>query len=231
MVPKKEGSMLRLSWLVVLVMLVLVGCCKKEEGAPPEKGPEAAEAAKPEKAGPFADFDLDAVKTKLQGAWVIRNQAWEVRGNQVTIFDGQKEKTEELEIVSPCKIGLVTKTERGSSTDYLKYTSDGEKLYVGMGNAGVRHKDAIVACGFNAVLVHKEDKCTAFKQGFRGDWESEPAECGIEKRGEDEFFNFKAGMTRGSLKIMRNALLSAQMERNVAEKVASFEEAKGKLKK
>jgi hypothetical protein len=214
---------------VALVLFVAVAGCKKEEAAAPDK-PVAAEAAKPDKAGPFADFDLGSVQSKLQGAWVIRGQAWEVSGDQVKIFDGEKEKARKLEIVSPCQIGLVNKTERGTSTDYLKYTTDGEKVFVGMGNAGMRQGDKIVACGFNATLVHQGDKCTAFKQGMRGDWESEPGECKIEKKGEEEIFTFKAGMARGGLKIAGDALFSAQMEKNVAEKVASYEEAKAKLK-
>ena len=211
--------MIRRFWFVALILFAVVAGCKKEEAVAPDK-PGAAETAKPEKASPFADFDLGAV---------IRNHAWEVNGNQVKIFDGQKERTRKIEIVTPCTIGLVNKTERGTSTDYLKFTSDGEKIFVGMGNAGVRKGDVIVACGFNATLVYQGDKCTAFKQGLRGDWESEPGECSIEKRGEDEIFTFKAGMARGGLKIAGDALLSTRMENNVAEKVASYEEAKAKL--
>ena len=216
--------------LAVLALFVVVAGCKKEEAAP--AGETKAEAPKPEKkAGPFAGFNLDDVKNRLQGAWVIRGQAWEVSGDQIKIFDGKEEKTRKLEIVAPCKIGLVNKTERGTSTDFLKYTTDGEKVYVGMGDAGIRQGDKIVACGFNAVLVHAGDKCTAFKEDFRGGWKDEPGECKIEKKGEDEMFIFKAGMARGGLKIAGDALLSGQMEGNVAEKAASYEEAKAKLAK
>ena len=216
-------------FLVALALFVAVAGCKKEEAAAPDQ--PKAEAAKPEKAGPFADFDLGAVKKSLQGAWVIRGQAWEVSGDQIKIFDGKEEKTRKLEIVAPCKIGLTNKTERGTSTDFLKYTTDGEKVFVGMGDAGVRQGNKIVACGFNAVLVHEGDKCTAFKEDFRGGWKDEPGECKIEKKGEEEMFIFKAGMARGGLKIAGDALFSGQMEKNVAEKVASYEEAKAKLKK
>jgi hypothetical protein len=217
-------------FLAVLALFVAAAGCKKEEAAP--AGETKAEAPKPEKkSGPFADFDLDLVKKRLQGAWVIRGQAWEVSGDQIKIFDGKEEKTRKLEVVAPCKIGLTNKTERGTSTDFLKYTTDGEKVFVGMGNAGIRQGDKIVACGFNAVLVHAGDKCTAFKEDFRGGWKDEPGECKIEKKGEEEMFIFKAGMSRGGLKIAGDALLSGQMEKNVAEKVASYEEAKAKLAK
>ena len=217
-------------FLVVLALSVAAAGCKKEEAAP--AGETKAEAPKPEKkSGPFAEFDLDSVKNRLQGAWVIRGQAWEISGDQVKIFDGKEEKTRILEIVAPCKIGLTNKTERGTSTDFLKYTTDGEKVYVGMGDAGIRRGDKIVACGFNAVLVHSGDKCTAFKEDFRGGWKEEPGECKIEKKGEDETFIFKAGMARGGLTIAGDALFSGQMKGNVAEKFASYDEAKAKLKK
>lgn len=217
-------------FLVVLALFVAAAGCKKEEAAP--AGETKAEAAQPEKkSGPFAEFNLDDVKNRLQGAWVIRGQAWEVSGDQVKIFDGKEEKTRKLLIVAPCKIGLENKTERGTSTDFLKYTTDGEKVYVGMGDAGIRQGEKIVACGFNAVLVHSGDKCTAFKDDYRGAWKEEPGECKIEKKGEEEVFTFKAGMARGGLKIAGDALFSGQMETNVAEKVASYDEAKAKLKK
>jgi len=217
-------------FLSVLALFVIAAGCKKEEAAAPDQ--PKAEATKPEKkAGPFADFDLDLVKKRLQGAWVIRGQAWEIKGDQIKIFDGKEEKTRKLEIVAPCKIGVVTKTERGTTTDFLKYTTDGEKVYVGMGDAGIRQGDKIVACGFSAIVVHSGDKCTAFKQGMRGDWESEPGECKIEKKGEEEMFIFKAGRSGGGLKIAGDALFSGRMEKSVAEKMASYEEAKAKLKK
>lgn len=222
--------MIRHSFPVILAALVLAVGCKKEETTP--AGETKAEAVQPEKkSGPFADFDLDSVKKRLQGAWVIRGQAWEISGDQIKIFDGKEEKTRKLEIVAPCKIGLVNKTERGTTTDFLKYTTDGEKVYVGMGNAGVRQGDKIAACGFNAVLVHSGDKCTAFKEDFHGGWKDEPGECKIEKKGEEEMFVYKAGMARGGLKIAGDALLSGQMEGNLAEKAASYEEAKAKLVK
>lgn len=223
----------RMKLTALLIPLALAACSKKDEGSPigaPKTVDEAPKAA----SGPFAEFgDNAAILNKWQGAWVVESgalgnyEAWEVKGNQVTSFDGKTEKTRELEIHAPCAGKVVEKSAGGSSSSGLTFVFDGDTLHTGMGAAGLKQGDKILACGSGQIFVFDGKSCTAHQESF-GRWETKPTECKLDG---GSFTAKRAGMgDMSSTFLVEGAILmSEQMKGNKVEKATSFDDAKAKL--
>lgn len=198
--------------------------------------------------GPHTGFDLEAIRGKLQGTWLVGGTAfssipkiWHVSGDSVTQVDTAGKKSEHtLQLLAPCYAKM---SDIGtSSATYVHFVFDGETLYQGLGNSGVVAGDTSVGCMSAAVYVHKGDKCTSWKQKSfprKGEamFESEPGECGYEGEGDDKlFFGDDTNSKRkiyGKQKLpvrMGDALMTKQMSGNKAEKVESLDVAIAKQK-
>lgn len=170
---------------------------------------------------PFEAYDLDALAAEFEGAWVVggrslgAREAWEVEGDEVRIYDGEEESRYAFEIVSPCQVAL--SDEEAGSTRYANFAYDGEALYSGLGAAGARAGDDIVACISAETYVLSGDDCTAWRERFGG-WEQEEGDCALD--GD----TFEAGDR--ALSASGDAFLSEQMENNRAEGFEAFENAK-----
>jgi hypothetical protein len=225
----------------LLIPLALAACGKKEEtpGAGSPKSIDEAPTGSPSKAAaasPFAEFgDNDAILKKWQGAWVIETgalghyEAWEVKGNQVTSFDGKAEKTRELSILAPCEGKVMEKSAGGgSSGSSITFVFDGDKLYTGMGDAGLKQGDKYLACGSGQIFVYDGKSCLAHQEMF-GRWEKpEATECKLDG-GKLTTKRTGMGDMKSTFLVEGNVLYSEQMKGNKVEKATSFADAKAKL--
>lgn len=234
----------RIVFAAAVIPLVFTAGCDKEnaqnepESAPKatageaeEPAPEGSEPKEPSgpsvdvaAGGPFEDYDLSPLGRKLQGVWLVggstlgQKEAWKVEGSQVTIFDGEEEKTYHLEIVAPCR--LKVKDEDAGTAVYSTFTFDGDTLYKGLGSAGARIGDDVVACASGKYYVLSGDTCTEWKETF-GRWEKAEAECAA---GADGF-----ALGDRKLEAAGDAFVNQQMRGNKAESFDDFEAAREAL--
>jgi hypothetical protein len=223
--------------LQIAFLVVGLAACggKKDEPAGADKTSSTKPVEdKPAASGPFAEFgSTDDILKKFQGAWVLETgslghyEAWEVKGTKVTSWDGKKEQTRELQIDAPCAGQIVEKSNGGSSSNHMTFVFEGDKLHTGMGDAGIKKGDKILACGSGKIFVYDGKKCAAHANMF-GRWENDPTECKLEGT---KFTAKRPGMgdMSSELEIVGDLLLNEQMKRNKVEKAASFAEAKTKL--
>src|SRR5262249_43727183 len=166
----------------------------------------------------FADQKLDEIAKKLEGAWVVSGdagkEAWEVKGNVVTVVNKRETRPYALLITSSCTLEM---KRRDGASITSHFVLDGETLYTGLGDFGVTRKDGTaVACVSNGVYVLKKNKCDKY-MFLGGEWRGEPAKCSQSKDG------FEAGGdTGGRLKLYGNVFLSSEPAQVKAEKVADL---------
>jgi hypothetical protein len=219
------------------LVLACAACSKKTNEAPKattgSAAPKTMDTPKPKSDAPW-EFDAAAVQAKLQGAWVVKDQgylgsteAWEVKGDQVKMWDAKqdKETTATLVVKGPCLFDL---KEGGGSSSTSHYVLDGDTLHMGLGDAGVKIGDKVVACMSNGVFVLDGTKCTFYLDDF-GKWSPEEGTCSIDGT------NFKAANAsfhyEGSMPAHGNVFASDQLWNNPAPvKAASYDEAKTKAK-
>ena len=227
--------------LVVLLALGLLASCGKKKDSDSSSGdkpstdnPKAVGGDdKPAPSGPFAEFgDNDAILKKWQGSWVVETgmlghfEAWEVKGNQIKTYDGKAEGTKKLEIESPCSAKIVEKSGGGTSSTTAVFTFEGDQLHTGMGSAGLKKGDKILACGSGGIFVWDGKKCTAYEDHF-GKMEEKPTECTLEGStftAKNPSFDMKS-----TFEITGDVLMNQQMKGNKVEKASSFDDAKAKL--
>lgn len=221
----------------ILLAASLLAACggKKDDAGGGGTSTGKTVETKPAATGPFADFgSTDDVLAKWQGAWVLETgsighyEAWEVKGTKVTSWDGKTEKVRDLEIDSPCDARVVEKGKDGSSSaDHVTFAFDGDRLYTGMGSAGMKKGDKILACAVGKTFVWDGKSCAAHENNF-GRWEQAATECKLEG---GKFIAKRPGMgdMKGELEVVGDVLLNQQMKGNKVEKAASFAEAKTKL--
>jgi hypothetical protein len=219
----------------MFMVFLLAGCDKKADEGKQESAPAAGKPeSRPASAGPFADFDMDAIKAKMKGVWVVggsvigTREAWDVQGSEVTVFNGSTEEKHQLELIAPCR-GKISQTESGAtSSTYFTFAFDGNDLYSGLGYAGVKQGDSLVACVSADIYTLKGGKCTRWKESVFGDkMESSDAECSL----ADDVFKVKTTTGESELKVKGNVLLNQQMEGNRAVKASDLADAKAKLGK
>lgn len=199
----------------------------------------AAAAAPLEGPGPHEGFDLKAIHAKLQGTWLIGGSAfsriphiWDVKGDLLTIVDGTGQSSEHtFRLLAPCH--MVT-ADGGGSRTWHKFVFDGDTLYSGLGNAGLKQGDTTVGCMAAGAYVLKGGTCTkwtkkAFAKAGTNPWESEPGECGYEADGKtffgDDTHSKRKTYGKERLDVVGAVLLTKQMAGNKAVKAESLEAA------
>ncbi|MCE9580001.1 MAG: hypothetical protein K8W52_43195 [Deltaproteobacteria bacterium] len=231
----------KLAIVLSLVAASNLAACKKKEGDGAASGAtkptESGEpAAKPVPSGPFGAWDMDGRKAAFQGAFVAPGgsigqwEAWNVEGTKVTIWDGTKEQTAELEITSPCEASITIKSADGSSSGTVShFTVEGGKLMTGLGNAGSRNGATAVACVSNKVVtLDASGACLEWEQDMfeKTKYKSGPGKCGFAKDGDKEVFKATVNGSESTLEIHGDAMYSTQIAQTHAEKVADFAAAK-----
>lgn len=233
--------MVRALWLAMVLFSVTgleTGCKKKEAGVAGSGGvaaPAGGQKVTPRKPAqtPYDSLvAMDEVWMKLQGTWLVGGSfgssipvIWDIRGDDVTVVgaNGSEEKAK-IELLAPCqaKIGSV----------YNQFVFDGDTLYAGLGFAGVRAGEAIVACFASGVFVHKDGKCQVHSRLFDR-LETRDAKCELRKTGTSESFaatdvNRQPNPIYGTeeMPLHGNVLMTNQMRDNKAERVADLAAAK-----
>lgn len=215
--------------------LVLVVACGSSKDADPKptsnKKPDPVMPDKPDTTpAAFKAWDLAARAKAWQGAWVVDHGgpalAIEVKGDQVTQWDGKAEKHLTFAVESPCSATFAEHKPDGSTeTITTSYTLKAGKVVTGLGDAGSRNGKTAVACVSNKILVLDDTgKCVAW-ESFMG-WKSEPAECGFSQKDGKEVFTAKVHGSDSTLQIDGDALMSEQLAGRSAPSFPDFAAAK-----
>lgn len=229
---------------ITLALCLCTAGCGTRDGEPPASNEEPAQA--PGQAtvavtppppdpisGPTGGHDLSQIKSKLEGAWVVggstigTKEAWDIKGNQVTIFDGKADKILELAILSPCSLKVTEKSAGGSSSTVKTFVFDGDTLYMGLGSAGLVRGDTVLGCMNGGVYVLDGGVCKKWKESMWGDgkWDSQDVTCERKKDGDADVFAAEGS----ELRPHGGVLMTRQMQGNQAEKLADFAAAKARL--
>jgi hypothetical protein len=222
-------------WIAIVVAVGVVGCGKKEEGTSETSAKPSAKAEAPKAASPFAEFgDTAAIARKLEGgAWLVggsslgQKEVWEVKGGDITVATTSGEKKLKLEVKSPCHLETIEESGGGRSSTTTHFVMDGDSLYAGLGDAGLKQGGDVLACVSNAVYTLKGGTCLRWDESMfdKGKWESKPAECAL----TGDVFEVK-GDYGSKLTVKGNVLFTEQMAANKAEKLPDLAAAKAKLK-
>ena len=193
---------------------------EKSEKAESKEGESAAAAVAEET--PFEKYDLESIAKAWQGNWIVPvsmagDSVWKIEGGKVTVYDGKEEKMLDFEIIAPCSLRRIEKTENGKTSSYTTFAVGNEKTFAGLGSAGVVTEKGAVVCTGGNVYELTESGCKEWKERF-GKWESSEAECSL----EDGTF------TVDSKKLQKTGevLVDKQMKGNEVKSHASFDEAK-----
>ncbi len=230
-------------WLTMalgLALLAFYGCNKETDSSTSgAAGSTINKQPKPATNGPFAAWDLPAIKAGWQGDWVVGGsvlgsyEAWDVKGDKVTIFNGKDEKTLDFVVTSPCTVKTIEKSAGGSSSTVHHFAMSGGKLYIGLGDAGLKKGSQAVACASNKVwTLDASGKCQQLEASMfeDGKWKPSPGDCKFKKDGDKDVFVLVNSGSESKLEVLGDILASLQMSRNVAQKFADFAAAKAALK-
>lgn len=205
-----------------------------------ERGGEVLFDYPPAGDGPHQGYDLEAIRAKLQGTWMVGGAAfgkvptiWDVRGDELTVIDPEGQRSEHtIQLLAPCYAKIADKGK--SSATYVHYVFDGDTLYQGLGNAGRVDGDKTIGCMSAAAYVLEGDSCTRWvKKSFprKGEpmWDKEPGDCGYEEGtvfyGDDTKSKRKIyGKQKLPVKV-GSALMTRQMQGNRARRMGSLDEA------
>jgi hypothetical protein len=182
---------------------------------------------------PYDDAELRRIRGRWQGAWVIRSgpigklEAWSVEGDQVTISDGSRSERYRLEVVAPCKAGLVSETALGATTNYFSFAFDGEQLYAGASRAGIRQGDSIVACSLSGLVTWTEKRCSHWEKSLDEEWSRTSLSCSVREEEAKRHFVVERSSGPESYRIDGALLIHPLFDRGryLARRAASFKEA------
>ncbi|MCA9677691.1 MAG: hypothetical protein H6709_24080 [Kofleriaceae bacterium] len=222
---------------------LLATACKKDGDKPgpaaekaADRGAAKAPPAPPAPSGPFAAWDMAARRAAFDGAFVTPGgslgswEAWDLHGTKATVYDGKADKELELAVLSPCEVKLTEHLPDGSSSGMVAhYTLQDGALITGLGDAGARKGKAAIACISNTVFeLDEAGTCTEWKADMfeDGKYKAAPATCGWQTEGDQELFVATVHGSESKLQVHGDALMTDQLARVHAEKVADFAAAK-----
>jgi hypothetical protein len=224
--------------------LALTACKKEEKAASSTATPKVGDPATskdPTEVKPEApkskvpwSTDYSALTNKLQGAWVMQDvgslgsiQAWNVEGTKVTMYDPRKksEQVGELTFDAPCDVTMTVKTADGSEGWGATLAIVGDTVHLGLGSAGTKSGDEVIACMGRGVYYLKGTECSRWSEHF-GEWETEKATCSV----DDKSFKGKVGEeSEDELRFLApNVLMTDQLDGNKPEKLPDWAAAKAK---
>lgn len=168
---------------------------------------------------PYAAAELQALRARWQGAWVIasgelgQKEAWLIEGDEVTISDGKSDRRYRFEVVAPCKAGLTSE----GATHHFNFAFDGDQLYAGTTTAGVKRGDDIVACTLSGVYTHVEGRCARWEQHplREHEWKQTALNCSVrDEQGQQDFVAEDPVFGPQRLRIAANLLSHPILERD-----------------
>lgn len=218
--------------LLLCVSLLACGGTKDESAAlakPTTVKPEP----KPDPNEPFAALgSKDDVLNKWQGAWTVEVEigefeAWEIKGNKLTTWDGKQERAMEFQIDTPCSGQRID----GSGASFVTFVFDGDKLHLGK-DAGIKKGNLLLACREGKAFLWDGKRCTAQRFSFEHKIDL-AAECRVESDTFVAVYPSPPVDVTADFAIDGNRLksppTSPHKEGFRVEKAASFTEAKTKL--
>jgi hypothetical protein len=219
----------RSAWWIVVA---LVACSKHSHRAHGRSIAVGMLAERKVAANPPWPIDNAALLARLQGAWVMTDEqqvgsiaAWEVRGNHVTIWDARTQEEESAKLVfdAPCQYQL--HFDRGYTTG--RFVFDGTNLHLGLGDAGVKLGDKIIACTEIGGVRVSGTTCT-FDFQYEDTWMSDPAKCSLS--GDALTIRIPRADYDPELTVHGSVLADDQLWPNMPVHVSSYDEAKAKAK-
>lgn len=225
--------MIRIATLTMALGLAAAGCGKKDETpstpATADKAAPGTPAAPTKKATPWDAYDLDAELARLEGTWQVRTSAggrtadtWVINGDQVTITrpDGTT-ALGKLVMPMPGQLGVKT----GDMTSYYAFARDGDTLWIGLGDGGVKVGDRYYIGADRGVVAFDGTTCRYHgkKLGFGGPAEFEApvdVKCALQTAGDQTVLHYqvprfmKAGeFDDQQVRVVGTALMNEQLER------------------
>ena len=225
--------------ILMFASLLAASACKKDKAAgdPPNAAPgqpaaaPAVEVSASKMPAEFQSWDVASRAKAWQGAWVTEQSlgfptALEVKGTQLTTWDGKAEKHLEFELESPCSAKLIEKQNGGESSTISHFTIKNGALVAGLGDAGSRKGKAAIACVSNQIFTLDDaGTCLAWSSDF-GRWKSEPGKCGFAQKDGKDVFTATANGSESTLVIDGDAMMSQQLATSSAKSYPDFAAAK-----
>jgi hypothetical protein len=214
-------------WLIVVA---LAACSKHHHRQTGRSLAVGMLAERPVPPNPPWPIDTPALLARLQGAWVMRDEqelgavaAWEVRGDRVTIWDAKTRQQVAARIVfdAPCEYQL--HFDDGYTTG--RFVFDGTTLHLGLGDAGVKLGDRLVACTEIGGVVVSGTTCT-FHYQYEDAWLNYSVEC--TQSGNALSIHIARADYDPELTLHGNVLADDQLWESTPLHVASYAEAKAK---
>jgi hypothetical protein len=216
-----------------LLAALLLGGCNKDDNPTPKPSGERTNEPEPQTPknapqGPFAGFDFAAALAQWQGVWTLpgplgQTLVWKIDGNELVEFDGERERTYEFSLYSPCQVMFTDPV--AAVTNYTTFVVVDGTLRIGHTAAGTVVDDAIIACIGGKIYVLRDDECREWTEIF-DDWKSTPVECKVEGEGDDRRLVTPLDTIRF---VSDTALASDAILGNVATKVEDYAAAKAAL--
>jgi hypothetical protein len=194
-----DARCFRLEFVFLSISLaVLGGGCGKSD----DSGATPTVTRVKEGPGPTGDTTLitkverDKIVATLQGRWLVPgrvtddpskpspmglNTVWEITGEKLVTWDGEKEQAGRIEIVAPCLARVFH--DEGDGHESFSY----ETLHVGGGtfvrgkNVAYRRGDSVMGClSHGAVFVHQNGACLTWDHPRAAAGKGTKADCRVE---------------------------------------------------
>jgi hypothetical protein len=220
------------NWWLIVVALASCSSSKRHHRQTGRALAVGKLAERPIPPNPPWPIDTPALLARLQGAWVMRDEqtlgsvaAWEVRGEHVTIWDAKTQQESAARIVfdAPCEYQL--HFDRGYTTG--RFVFDGTSLHLGLGDAGVKLGDRMIACTEIGGVVVSGTTCT-FHFQYEDVWMDSSARCTLSS--DVLTIRIPRADYDPELTLHGNVLADDQLWENMPLHMASYAEAKAKAK-
>jgi hypothetical protein len=139
------------------------------------------------------------MRPRFDGTWAIRGgldqpgtvNLWTFSPTSVAV-DGLTARLD-LRVVAPCQLQLQETSGAKAESRSLNFAWDGDVLYAGVADLGMRKGDDIVVCGADDLTVMRGGTCAFWKMPpaffTTGKWTHKPATCAVTKDGDVERFH------------------------------------------
>lgn len=209
----------------LVIAALIAGCGKKKDETP------SRSAGDSETPAALAQLDLGARAQAIAGAWVFEHDspklAVEIKGDDVTTWDGKKEVHAKLKLDTPCFAGFMVSKGGGEEGTFYTVVLSGGKARLGLGAGGQRvGKGAVVCAGLGTYALDDAGTCTLWEHF--GAWRSKPAKCGFQKDGGKDVFVVDDATTQDkrTLAVDGDAIWDEQLRDHGATHVADFAAAR-----
>ncbi len=152
--------------------------------------------------GPTGDTPLitraerEKIVAALQGRWLVPgrvtddpskpspmglNTVWEITGDKLVTWDGEKEQAGRIEIVAPCLARVYHDKGGGRESFSFETLHVGQLTFVRSENVAYRRGDAVIGClSHGDVYLVRDGACLAWDRPKANPGDGEKADCRVE---------------------------------------------------